>query len=149
MAESRAMMSYLINKYKPGHKLYPADAAERAQVDRMLYFEAGTLFPAQAAAFYPLFRGGSIDQEKVKVYDEKMAILESMLEGKRYLSGGNNRTIADLSMITTVTAAECFPGVDLSKYPNITSWKNNLLKSNFVQRNFIHSTSFTLPYSAA
>lgn len=124
--ESRAILQYLINKQSPGHKLYPAEIKERANVDRCLYFEAGTLYPAQAAAFYPLFRGGSIDQEKVKVYEEKLAILNSTLEGKKYVAGGNHRTIADLSLVTTLTAAECFPGVDLSKHPNIHSWLKNL-----------------------
>lgn len=120
------MMSYLINKYSAGHKLYPADPSERAQIDRILYFEAGSLFPAQAAAYSPVFRGGSVDEEKVKTYHEKLAILDSMLEGKKYLAGHDHRTIADLSMITTLTAAECFPGVDLSKFPNIHSWYKNL-----------------------
>ena len=119
-------MSYLVNKKSPGHKLYPSDPAERAQVDRVLYFEAGTLYPAQAAAFYPIFRGEQVDEEKFKAYNEKLAILNSMLDGKKYLGGHNHRTIADLSMITSLTAAECFPGVDLSKYPNIDSWYKNL-----------------------
>ena len=119
-------MAYLINKKSPGHKLYPADPAERAQVDRVLYFEAGTLYPAQAAAFYSVFRGGKVDEEKVKVYEEKLAILNSMLDGKKYLGGHNHRTIADLSMITTLTAAQCFPGVDFSKHPNIDAWYKNI-----------------------
>src|SRR6266480_3560122 len=95
--ESRAILQYLINKHSPGHQLYPSDVKERANVDRCLYFEAGTLYPAQAAAFYPLFRGGSIDQEKVKVFEEKLAILNTTLEGQKYVAGGNHKTIADLS----------------------------------------------------
>ena len=119
-------MAYLINKKSPGHKLYPADPAERAQVDRVLYFEAGTLYPAQAAAFYSVFGEEQVGEEKVKVYNEKLAILNSMLDGKKYLGGHNHRTIADLSMIVSLTAAECFPEVDLSKYPNIDAWYKNL-----------------------
>ena len=126
LAESRAIMAYLVNKKSPGHKLYPADPAERAQVDRVLYFEAGTLYPAQTAAFFPIFKGGKVDEEKFKVYEEKLAILNSMLDGKKYLGGHNHRTIADLSMIVSLTAAECLPGVDLSKYPNIHAWYKNL-----------------------
>ena len=123
---SNPSISDLINKHSPGHQLYPSDVKERANVDRCLYFEAGTLYPAQAAAFYLIFRGGSIDQEKAKVFEEKLAILNTTLEGKKYVAGGNNKTIADLSLIASLTAAECFPGVDLSKYPNIHSWYKNL-----------------------
>ena len=119
-------MAYLINKKSPGHKLYPADPAERAQVDRVLYFEAGTLYPAQAAAFYAVFRKEQVGEEMVKVYNEKLAILNSMLDGKKYLVGHNHRTIADLSMIVTLTAVECFSLYDLSKYPNIHAWYKNL-----------------------
>lgn len=121
-------MAYLVNKRSPGslqEQLYPSRADERALVDRLLYFEAGTLVPAQVAAFYGVFSGVTQDPNKVKEYEGKLSILNSMLEGKKYLAHPNHRTIADLSMITTLTGAECF-GVVLSKYPNIHSWYKNL-----------------------
>ena len=115
-------MAYLINKTSPGHKLYPSDPVERALVDRMLYFEAGTLMPAQVTALYGVFVGAGIQKDKIPVYEEKLAMLNTLLEGKKYLAGGTHRTIADISMVTTLAMASVFKEVDLTKYPNIDSW---------------------------
>ncbi|CAL1265904.1 unnamed protein product [Larinioides sclopetarius] len=43
---SRAILAYLANKYAPDSPVYPKDPKERAIVDRMLYFDIGTVFMA-------------------------------------------------------------------------------------------------------
>jgi glutathione S-transferase len=122
--ESRAIMTYLVNKYSPGHSLYPLDAEQRALVDRALYFEAGTLFPAQAAAYYVQLWGKPIDQEKKVVYEEKLSILEKTLGSNKYLVG-DKKTVADLSLMTTLVAAQA-AGADLSPFPNVSRWLKDL-----------------------
>ena len=122
--ESRAILTYLVNQYAPGHSLYPLDAKERALVDRALYFEAGTLYPQQAAAFYVQFWGKPIDEEKKKTYYEKVEILNKTIGDQKYVTG-STKTLADLSLMATLVAAETV-GADLSPYPNVTRWLKNL-----------------------
>lgn len=121
LTESRAIMAYFVNRYSPGHDLYPSDAAERALIDRFLYFECGTIFPAQSACFQSLMTRHSIPEDIRKAYEDKLAILDSMMQGKKYLSG-SRRSLADTSMRATLATSQLLSQIDLSKYPNIDSW---------------------------
>lgn len=113
-----------MNKYSPGHTLYPSQAEQRALVDRCLYFESGTLYPLQAAAFYGQFWGKGIDEEKRKAYDEKLQILDKGIDQKKYLTG-ELKTLADLSLMCSLVAAEAL-GADLSPHANIVRWLGNM-----------------------
>ena len=123
--ESRAILAYLVNQYAPGHSVYPAEAKERALVDRALYFETGSLYPLQAAAFYGQFFGKPIDEEKKKAYCDKLEILNTTIGEQKYVVGGGTKTLADLSLMATLVAAEAV-GADLSPYANVTRWLKDL-----------------------
>lgn len=44
--ESRAILMYLCNKFPCGNTLYPEEATKRADVDRLLFFDGTTYYPA-------------------------------------------------------------------------------------------------------
>ncbi len=48
--ESRAILQYLANKYAAGNSIYPSDPVARAQVDKVLFYDASGFFPAMRAA---------------------------------------------------------------------------------------------------
>ena len=122
--ESRAIMTYLVDTRASGHSLYPADRAERAVIDRLLYFDAGALNPVQADAFYPISAGAPPNEAKKAMFVEKMNILDKMIGEKKYLTG-DTKTVADLSLLATLVAAEAVHA-DLTPFVNVNRWYRNL-----------------------
>jgi len=122
---SRAIMAYLVNKYSPGHSLYPSDPQKRAQVDRLLNFDMNTLTPAQRAVHRPMiFELKSLEPEIEKAYKEKLAILETIMGTNKYLAG-DTLTLADLSIFAVLSMTEVV-SYDLSGFEKVKSWMDRL-----------------------
>lgn len=49
LCESRAILGYLVNRFKPNSEFYPADAQKRALIDQRLYYDT-VVFERNAAA---------------------------------------------------------------------------------------------------
>lgn len=119
--ESRAIITYLVNKYAKGNSLYPEDAKARALVDQRLYFDIGTLYQRFADYFYPqVFGGAPADKEKLAKIEESLKLLDGFLDGQKYVAGPN-LTVADLSIIAGVSSFEA-SDIDFKKYANIKKW---------------------------
>nr|AIL29309.1 glutathione S-transferase delta 2 [Cnaphalocrocis medinalis] len=119
--ESRAIITYLANKYGKGKPLYPEDPKERSQVDQALYFNIGTLYHRWADYFFPqVFGGAPADKAKLEKVEEALKMLDTMLEGHKFITG-NNMTIADLDYLASISSFEA-SDVNFLKYPNIKRW---------------------------
>jgi len=125
--ESRAIISYLADKYGKDDSLYPKDPKKRALVDQRLYFDIGTLFQRFGDYYYPImFAKTPADPEKYKKVEESYEFLNKFLENQDFVAG-DNLTLADLAIIASVSTAEIV-GFDLSKYPNVAKWFENSKK---------------------
>ena len=56
--ESRAIITYLVDKYAPNSSLYPQDVKKRALVDQALQFDGTTLYPTMGMVVYPAIKLG-------------------------------------------------------------------------------------------
>lgn len=92
-------------------------------IDRLLYFDEGTLYSRFAQYMYPpAFYGQSHpDRSKIAPIYEALGFLEKFLEGRDF-AVGENITIADHTLIATVSSIKAVGEFDLSKYKNICNW---------------------------
>jgi len=119
--ESRAIIAYFVSQYGKDDKLYPKEPKKRAIVDNMLYFDASALYPSFAQHCYPVyFQGKPEDPEKIKVVEERLGFLNTIL-GQRPYAAGDHLTIADFSIISSLTTIQAVK-FSMAEYPNIEKW---------------------------
>ncbi|XP_065205036.1 uncharacterized protein LOC135834955 [Planococcus citri] len=122
--ESHAINAYLVNKYGKNDKLYPKDPKSRAIVDQRLHFDNGVLFTSLRTIARKIFFEKSITKitDEWKSYiEEGYDFLEKFLVGNQY-AAGNDITIADFSILTTLSNLVIFLPVNSGKYPLITDY---------------------------
>ena len=125
--ESRAIMAYLVNQYSPNNAIYPGDAKARAQVDKILYFDATGYFPALKGAFAPVLleKLAAPPQKALDELKEKLEILVTLLGEKKFFTG-EQVTLADISLGTSVPfVKQLFPNLWPAK---LEAWYERLVK---------------------
>lgn len=122
--ETRAIITYLVDKYAADDSLYPRDAQKRAVVNQRLYFDLGTLSQAFNDYFYPIFLKAPADPEKFKGVERAFEHFNGFLEGNQFL-GGDFLSVADFMSATTVYSFLVL-GFDLAAFPNVGRWLASL-----------------------
>nr|QHU79939.1 glutathione S-transferase D12 [Bemisia tabaci] len=127
LSESRAIITYLANKYgKHKNYLYPKDPERRGVIDQRLYFDMGTLFQRFADYWLPyMFAGAPLDEAKLKKLEEAFKFFDDMLKGSVY-AAGDRITVADAALASTVSTIEAVGVIDVGKYPNVSRWYRNV-----------------------
>ncbi|XP_029156857.1 glutathione S-transferase D1-like [Nylanderia fulva] len=152
LCESRPIMAYLVNKYAKNDSLYPKDPKQKAIVDQMMYFDAGSLYPSLVKCFIPVVRGlaSSINEADLERVQKSFEVLNSFLEGREF-AAGDNLTIADFTISTTICAILCFD-FDISPYENVVAYydrcKESLEKFGFEEVHAMGVKMFTEIYHA-
>jgi pyrimidodiazepine synthase len=113
LPESVVIAEYLNERY-PEPALWPPDPAERAL--GRLWLEQ---FDARLGrAYYAVRRGDEGAREEL---DAKLAVLEHLLEGQRYLSGPIYG-LADIGYVPWILRATEQLGVVLARFPALADW---------------------------
>ncbi|XP_017087046.1 glutathione S-transferase 1 [Drosophila bipectinata] len=125
--DSHAIMAYLVEKYAASDELYPKDLLQRAKVDQLMHFESGVVFEGALRRLTRpvLFNGEpTLPQKQVDHVTQIYDFVESFLEHD-YLAG-DHVTIADFSLVSTITSIGVFLEMDVAKYPKIEAWLERL-----------------------
>nr|WCC58232.1 glutathione S-transferase [Pharsalia antennata] len=128
LCDSHAIMAYLVGKYGKDKSLYPEDLQKRAIIDQRLHFDSGVFFARHLRAVVSVLMGAKVvAEEHVKAVNEAYGFLEIFLQDNKYIAG-DSLSIADFSILNTITNANVLIPVAENTYPKITTWRN-LLKS--------------------
>nr|3F6D_A Chain A, Glutathione transferase GST1-4 [Anopheles dirus]3F6D_B Chain B, Glutathione transferase GST1-4 [Anopheles dirus] len=127
--ESRAIQIYLVEKYGAhdadlAERLYPSDPRRRAVVHQRLFFDVAVLYQRFAEYYYPQIAGQKVpvgDPGRLRSMEQALEFLNTFLEGEQYVAGGDDPTIADLSILATIATYEV-AGYDLRRYENVQRW---------------------------
>lgn len=123
ITDSHAIAAYLVDKYASNDSLYPKDLGKRAVVNSLLHLDSGHLFARLRFLYEPVLYHGSPDcpMDKIAYVQVCYDILEGFLKKNTYLCGPE-LSIADLSVVSTVTSGNDTCPIDPSKYPKFTAW---------------------------
>jgi glutathione S-transferase len=122
--DSHAIMTYLVSKYSKDDSLYPKDLKKRALVDQRLHFDNGVAFALTLKILRPIIYHGvkkGVGQEEKDAIEEVYAFVEAFLEGRQWIAG-DSVTVADYSLISTITTLNVLVKVDASKYSRVAAW---------------------------
>ncbi|KAJ8924954.1 hypothetical protein NQ315_001119 [Exocentrus adspersus] len=121
--DSHVINAYLVDKYAKDDSLYPKDLEKRAVVDQRLFFDVGVLFNGLRAAALPVLKFGAkgVDKETAASLENAYNSLELLLERSTYVAG-EHVTIADFSIVSTLTSANVLVPIASNRFPKISGW---------------------------
>ena len=132
LADSNAILVYLINTYAKDTNWLPKDAKLAADVQRWMTIAADNVYSGPCAARLVKVFGAPIDHEAAVAKAHKLlTVMDEHLNGKAWLVG-DDITAADVA-VYSYTAHAPEGGVDLSPYSHIRSWLKRVENTpNFV-----------------
>ncbi len=147
----RLFESNAINRYLADQKnspLYPKDPKQRATVEAWMDFCAIHIAWAMGRVFFNRVGAPLFGKEKdinslntgLEFLGRFLPVIDKQLSEKTYLTG-NQMTLADINLLAILDAAEVSQ-IDLSKYTNLTRWRNGLKKKEFYQKCYEDYTTF-------
>lgn len=121
LADSNAILVYLIEKYSQGHEWLPRDPISAAEVQRWFSIAAGEIASGPCAARLVKVFGADLDYEKAKQTAISLFnVMEPICNTRAFLTG-DKITAADVAGYSYISHAP-EGGVSLAPYPAIRGW---------------------------
>lgn len=121
LADSNAIITYLVERYGDPAAWIGTEPLEKAQVQRWLSIAAGEIAAGPCAARLVTVFGAPLDHEGAKAKAHKLfAMMDAHLEGRDWLAA-DRPTLADIAGYSYIAHAP-EGGVSLSAYPHVRAW---------------------------
>ncbi|KAH8402206.1 hypothetical protein KR009_010453 [Drosophila setifemur] len=121
--DSHAIACFMVAKYAQNDQLYPKDLKIRARIDHRMHYENGVLFQVVKDIVARNIYGGEpeLNQRSVTLCHNAYADLEGFLQNGSFVVG-NELSVADVSIHTTLVTLDMLIPVEREKYPHIIDW---------------------------
>jgi len=154
--DSHAIICYLVSKYGKDDSLYPKDLLKRAVIDQRLHFESGVVFAnaLRAITKMVLFMGvKEVPKERIDAFVDVYNFMEAFLKDHDYVAG-DHLTIADFSLISTISSSVAFVDIDSSKWKKLSAWIKRMEELPYYSENSIGAQQYiakikSLPFTVA
>ncbi|RZC32295.1 GST N 3 domain containing protein [Asbolus verrucosus] len=125
--DSHAINAYLVEKYGADDSLYPKDLAKRVVVDQRLHFDSGVLYARLKAILISIRQDGAkiVAKDKADSLIQGFTLLETLLEQNKFVAG-DSLTIADFSIVSTVSSANVLVPLASNRFPQILEWLSRM-----------------------
>ncbi|MEP1535741.1 MAG: glutathione S-transferase [Paracoccaceae bacterium] len=121
LADSNAIITYLVKAYADGSNWLPSDPKDAAEVQRWLSVAASEIYSGPCAARLVTLFGADRDHAAAIAKSHALfKVMDSHLDKRDFLVG-ETITIADVAGYSYIAHAP-EGGVSLNAYPNIQSW---------------------------
>ncbi|MES1927340.1 glutathione S-transferase [Salinisphaera sp. T31B1] len=121
LADSNAIITYLVERYGEPTTWIGTDPLEKAQVQRWLSIAAGEIAAGPCAARLVTVFDAPLDHEAAKAKArDLLAVMDSHLDGRDWLAA-DRPTLADIAGYSYIAHAP-EGGVSLAEYPHVRSW---------------------------
>lgn len=121
LADSNAIMVYLVRRYAPDSDWLPAEAVAASQVQRWLSIAAGEIMHGPCTARLVVQFGLKDDPNRAETIAARvLGFMDSHLAGRAFLAA-DHPTLADLACYSYVAHAP-EGGIRLEPYPAVQAW---------------------------
>jgi glutathione S-transferase len=125
LAESGAIIDYIIAKYGEGRLTVPPDHPEFANYLFWFHFANATMMPAEMSGIIAMMLGADMNAPIAVFLTERSVNAYNMLEerlGEVPYLAGQDFTAADLIMFFPLTTMRAFVQRDMTPFPNIRAY---------------------------
>lgn len=120
LADSNAILVYLVRTYSPESAWWPAAPVAAAQVQRWFSLAASLLAAGPATARFAGLIGQPIDPHSQALGHRLFAVMEATLANRSWLVG-DAPSVADIALYSYSAQAE-IGGIALADYPQLRAW---------------------------
>uniref|UniRef100_A0A8D2MPT2 glutathione transferase n=1 Tax=Zonotrichia albicollis TaxID=44394 RepID=A0A8D2MPT2_ZONAL len=133
LAESIAILLYLVQKFKTPDHWYPADLQKRARVDEYLswhFMERNCLPLHKQNVLLPLITGQPLPPEKLELATEELNVAlkefeEKFLQDKPFIAG-SEVSLADLVALVELMQPVCAGYALFEERPALAAWRSRV-----------------------